>query len=285
MEFFHDSGAKPPEDGYEVFYDDHFEELPPEDLDYEDEFAQAAFTFNEILENCLIPTLEQGYGHIGKVIIWCAIFRVVTQTSSKVPSWLSHCFSVIIGLILLFHFFYTNVIYQVGLVISAWLILHISHKIGYGCRGFLSAILCVSYNMICELFFSNPMDWHQVRGAQMILSMKLISIAFDMDADISEASSNKKDTEETAKKEEEEEEVLSKKDARKRKFLQHKESQSKLLQKSKEWQDPEKDELMVLKVPRVWEYFGYALCPGTTLFGPWVAYKDYMKIFIDPRWV
>lgn len=77
MEFFHDSDVKPPD---EVFYDDHFEEFPQEDFDYEDEFSQAAFSFNEILEHCLIPTLEQGYGHIAKVIIWCAIFRVVTQT-------------------------------------------------------------------------------------------------------------------------------------------------------------------------------------------------------------
>lgn len=199
------------------------------------------------------------------------------------PSWLSHCLSAIIGLLLLFHFFYTNAIYQVGLVVSAWLILHISHKIGYGCRGFLSAILCVSYNMICELFISNPVDWHQVRGAQMILSMKLISIAFDMDADIqqelSRASNNKKDEQEMT---EETPAVLSKKDARKRKFLQNKEESKKAKETH---QEIEKDELMVLKVPKVWEYFGYALCPGTTLFGPWVAYKDYMGIFIDPRWV
>ena len=33
-----------------------------------------------------------------------------------------------------------------------------------------------------ELYFSTPTDWHQVRGAQMILSMKIISLGFDMDA-------------------------------------------------------------------------------------------------------
>ena len=68
----------------------------------------------------------------------------------------------------------------------------ISHKIGHGCRGLLSLILCVSYNLICELFFATPVDWQTIRGVQMILSMKLISIAFDMDADINQDLMNPK---------------------------------------------------------------------------------------------
>ena len=38
-------------------------------------------------------------------------------------------------------------------------------------------------------------------------------------------------------------------------------------------------------MPTFWEYFGYALCPGTTVFGPWVPYKDYLSIFNNPIWV
>ena len=36
--------------------------------------------------------------------------------------------------------------------------------------------------MFSELYFATPIDWHQVRGAQMILSMKIISLGFDMDS-------------------------------------------------------------------------------------------------------
>lgn len=37
--------------------------------------------------------------------------------------------------------------------------------------------------------------------------------------------------------------------------------------------------------PSVPAYFGYALCPGTAVFGPWIKFTDYLKIFEDPVWV
>ena len=92
--------------------------------------------------------------------------------------------SSILGIGLLVSFFHTNVTFQIGLTLSAWITLQISHKIGHGCRGLLSIIICVSFNLICELFFATPVEWQTIRGVQMILSMKLISVAFDMDADI-----------------------------------------------------------------------------------------------------
>ena len=82
MEFYKDMNIKPP-DQHHIFYDENYG--PPfseEDIleyDYED-FAPMPFSLAEIVENCLIPTLEQGYGHVGKVIIWCIIFRIATQS-------------------------------------------------------------------------------------------------------------------------------------------------------------------------------------------------------------
>ena len=66
----------------------------------------------------------------------------------------------------------------------------------------------------------------------MILSMKLISIAFDMDEDIQNETKGG-----------------------------------------------------IRAVPSFSEYFGYALCPGTTVLGPWVSYNDYLEIYKDPKWV
>ena len=73
----------------------------------------------------------------------------------------------------------------------------------------------------------------------MILSMKLISIAFDMDADIQSETETDKKT----------------------------------------------DEIVLVRVPSFSEYFGYALCPGTTVLGPWVSYKEYLGIYINSKWV
>ena len=189
-----------------------------------------------------------------------------------------HALSTTIGIIVSAHFFYTNVMYQILLTFLAWIMLHISNKIGHGCRGLLSAILCVSFNMICELFITSPVDWHQVRGAQMILSMKLISVAFDMDTDVFNQSNK---PEKPKEPEESEEPELSKKAARKRKFFKKTEE----LQQQKTEKPEVEEEILILHVPTFLEYFGYAMCPGTTVFGPWVPYKDYLAIYINPRWV
>ena len=67
-------------------------------------------------------------------------------------------------------------------------------------------------------------------------------------------------------------------DLRRRKFLQSKTEGNP--------NPPDEDqEFLILRVPTFWEYFGFAVCPGTTIFGPWVAYKDYLGIFINPVWV
>ena len=88
--------------------------------------------------------------------------------ASGTPKWLVHTLSSIIGLGLLISFFNTNIIFQIGLTLSAWIMLQISHKIGHGCRGLLSLILCVSFNLICELFFATPVDWQSIRGMVVI---------------------------------------------------------------------------------------------------------------------
>ena len=38
-------------------------------------------------------------------------------------------------------------------------------------------------------------------------------------------------------------------------------------------------------LPSIVEYLGYALCPGNSVFGPWVTYEEYQRIFTDPVWV
>ena len=40
----------------------------------------APFTFSEILEHCLEPTLRDGLVHVGKLIFWCIAFRILTQS-------------------------------------------------------------------------------------------------------------------------------------------------------------------------------------------------------------
>ena len=100
-------------------------------------------------------------------LVWRIIIPIFISASGT-PKWLVHTLSSIIGLGLLISFFNTNIIFQIGLTLSAWIMLQISHKIGHGCRGLLSLILCVSFNLICELFFATPVDWQSIRGMVVI---------------------------------------------------------------------------------------------------------------------
>ena len=89
----------------------------------------------------------------------CYILYYIRKRVNKNKNWMHY---------LVISFFNTNIIFQIGLTFSAWIMLQISHKIGHGCRGLLSLILCVSFNLICELFFATPVDWQSIRGMAVI---------------------------------------------------------------------------------------------------------------------
>ena len=119
----------------------------------------------------------------------------------------------------------------------------------------------------------------------MALTMKLISVAYDMDEDVQTQKNREKAVEAKNKSEENDQQDNdqfqgnSKKLLRKRKFFEKKANKEPVKE------EPPEEELILAKMPSIFEYFGYALCPGTTVFGPWVSYKEYMDIFKTPKWV
>ena len=42
----------------------------------------APFSFEDILKHCLEPTVKDGLQHVGKVILWCVVFRIITQSNT-----------------------------------------------------------------------------------------------------------------------------------------------------------------------------------------------------------
>ena len=123
-----------------------------------------------------------------------------------------------------------------------------------------------------ELFFASPVEWHQIRGAQMVLTMKLISVAVDMD-----------DVQIIIEKQRKEQEEPENTDFQI--TTQNKKSRKIRGGLPDSMEEPPIEELILSQMPTFFEYFGYALCPGTTVFGPWVAFKEYMNIYDSPRWV
>ena len=85
MEYDYDQDiyAKPIEEG--VDYHDYYAGGDSND-DMEDVFngdGFAPFTLTQIYENCLVPNLLDAIRHVGKLVFWCIMFRVLTQAGNR----------------------------------------------------------------------------------------------------------------------------------------------------------------------------------------------------------
>ncbi len=122
----------------------------------------------------------------------------------------------------------------------------------------------------------------------MVLTMKLVSVAFDIDTAVKEASERVSESKDDNNDENEKEDSSagSSKKARRRKPPASQTSKSSAeREKDKEPVEDPKTRFDLTRVPSFLEYFGYALNPGTTFFGPWVSYTDYLYLYENPRWV
>ena len=242
----------------------------------------APFSISEILEHCIEPTLIDGLKHMGKIIAWCFIFRMASQTTKVVP-WLGHAASVVSGTVLACHFFGGGVFYILGLVMLGFVMLAVSNKV----RGLASAALVLGYNIVCETWVAEPMIWHMVRGAIMIVAMKIISLGFDMDA-----ATEKMEKEESQQQTVAEESANTENGLDKRKNMKHSSVKNRGKKNGKKMQEDQVHEVKedtsqepdLTKMPGWFEFAGYCLCPGTVILGPWVSFKEYSDIFKEPRW-
>lgn len=45
------------------------------------------------------------------------------------------------------------------------------------------------------------------------------------------------------------------------------------------------DRKKIQKPPDVFEFWGYIMCPGNVVMGPWSSFGDYLQIYNRPKWV
>ena len=239
----------------------------------------APFSVSEILEHCIEPTMTDGLKHMGKIILWCVIFRTVSQ-ASRAPAWLCHLSSVVTGALVAMHFVGPSIVYFLGLILLGYIILAISKSV----RGQASAAFILSYNLVCETWIAEGATWHMIRGAIMILAMKMISLGFDMDtADINREKEER--VREEVKQAREEAEKIQEKNKPNNNLKNRGKNKRRVSNDSTDdikEEDPDKVDLT--KLPGILEFSGYCLCPGTVVLGPWVSYEEYINIYKDPKW-
>ncbi|KAL8580153.1 hypothetical protein ACOMHN_043038 [Nucella lapillus] len=140
----------------------------------------------DLVENCVAPTSLQMVQGLFSVIVMSFIFRLVAQLrrasaagEARVPEWMVHFASAVFGVMVLHTLFRLALLYLALCCALAYVLLASLAARGRHLSGVAMAGLIAAFLVLCELWLVDPTTWHQIRGAQMVLSMKIISLAFD----------------------------------------------------------------------------------------------------------
>lgn len=143
---------------------------------------------SELLDQCIIPTLSQAIHTIYPLMALCFVCRVTCLFCFKAFSGddngrvLANSLSFVLGIVGLHLFYQENMIFVIMLAILVYPLLSLTHCKCRGWTGISVSVVVVVYLLTCELLVVREAEWHQIRGAQMMLAMKLISLAFDLDS-------------------------------------------------------------------------------------------------------
>ncbi|XP_076469446.1 protein-serine O-palmitoleoyltransferase porcupine-like [Babylonia areolata] len=192
--FFEDMDEGDEDDSmFDYFGED--EEMSPEMAEWLKAYGQGydssspvqydRISVGELVENCVVPTSLQMVQGLFSVLVMSLIFRLVAQLrrasarEGGVPEWMVHFASAVFGIMVLHTLFRLALLYMVLCCTLTYLLLASLAARGRHSSGPATAVLIVVFLVLCELWLVDPTTWHQIRGAQMVLSMKIISLAFD----------------------------------------------------------------------------------------------------------
>ncbi|XP_047224867.1 protein-serine O-palmitoleoyltransferase porcupine-like isoform X1 [Girardinichthys multiradiatus] len=141
------------------------------------ELTSRLMIWQELAESCGITTLQQSLQQVWRLLLLCLICRVCFRL--VVSSTVKHVMSMLTGMYGLFLFLELHMLWVLLLGIICYLSLVLCrHSSNKGL--FLSAVILV-YLLIGELQFIDMGTWNKIRGSQMVVAMKVISLAFELD--------------------------------------------------------------------------------------------------------
>ncbi|XP_040009344.1 protein-serine O-palmitoleoyltransferase porcupine-like isoform X2 [Xiphias gladius] len=151
-------------------------------------FSRQKF-FQELAHGCLLPTAQQGLEQVWQLLVICLLCRllwmlgespvILCPVSVGVPSFVKHLGTVAGGFYTLYLFFELHMIWVVLLSLLCYLFLFLCRHSTI--RGTFLSITVLIYLLLGELHMMDTTNWHKMRGSQMVVAMKAISLAFDLD--------------------------------------------------------------------------------------------------------
>ncbi|XP_050016870.1 protein-serine O-palmitoleoyltransferase porcupine isoform X1 [Alexandromys fortis] len=139
-------------------------------------FSRQEF-FQQLLQGCLLPTVQQGLDQIWLLLTICFACRLLWRLG--LPSYLKHASTVAGGFFSLYHFFQLHMVWVVLLSLLCYLVLFLCRHSSH--RGVFLSITILIYLLMGEMHMVDTVTWHKMRGAQMIVAMKAVSLGFDLD--------------------------------------------------------------------------------------------------------
>ncbi|MED6284961.1 hypothetical protein CHARACLAT_024204, partial [Characodon lateralis] len=142
-------------------------------------FSRQKF-FQELAHGCLLPTAQQGLEQVWQLLVICLLCRLLWMLG--LPSSVKHLCTVAGGFYTLYLFFELHMIWVVLLSLLCYLFLFLCRHSTI--RGTFLSITVLIYLLLGELHMMDTTNWHKMRGSQMVVAMKAISLAFDLDRGI-----------------------------------------------------------------------------------------------------
>ncbi|KAK2841151.1 hypothetical protein Q7C36_012730 [Tachysurus vachellii] len=134
--------------------------------------------FQELPLGCLLPTAQQGVLQVWQLLLMCLACRLLWRIG-HLPGYLKHLSTIACGFYTLYMFFGLHMVWVVLLSLLCYLILFLCRH-SSTCGPFLSITVLI-YLLLGELHMMDTNSWHKMRGSQIVVAMKAISLAFDLD--------------------------------------------------------------------------------------------------------
>ncbi|XP_011553761.3 protein-serine O-palmitoleoyltransferase porcupine [Plutella xylostella] len=132
------------------------------------------------LSLCAEPTLYEGLKFARDIILWNIILRLIVQYINP-PLNICHSLSLMIGILLLYLNIGQPIIWTLGITFGSYIFIVTLSLVTTRWRGLLVSLGMVTFLISSEIFIVNPKMWQQIRGIQMIATMKIISVAVELD--------------------------------------------------------------------------------------------------------
>ncbi|XP_068995399.1 protein-serine O-palmitoleoyltransferase porcupine-like isoform X4 [Embiotoca jacksoni] len=131
----------------------------------------------QLADSCGIITVQQGVQQVWRLLLLCLVCRLFFRLG--VVSTVKHLVSMVTGVYGLFLFFEHHVLWVLLLAVLCYIVLLLSRR--SGCRGLFLSALILLFLLVGELHVIDVVTWNRIRGSQMVVAMKAISVAFDLD--------------------------------------------------------------------------------------------------------